>query len=919
MARFTFATGNVKKVLALPLYGLGVLASLVVPRSKGLWAFGSGSGVGEGSLALLRYAHAADPTLRTVWLTRNERDAADARTLGIATVPARSPRGFWLTLRARVVVVTHGFGDANRFGVQGAYVVQLWHGIPFKHIHLDSPATVQLPVLSRFGFVRRLIRGAYMRSARGIRLFATASPVAAARIRTAFGLPADRVIVTGDPRDDILATETREDARAKVATLLGGQELAAHVVLYAPTWRDGAEDPLIPTAADWDDIIAYLGATDSMLLIRSHPLGAGDYSVGAELSPRIRMLGANLQGDINPLLPAMDTLITDYSSIAFDYSLVGGPMIFLAPDVLVYSSSRGAYEPFSDFTGGYEVIDWAGAISLLRERDASAAVKKRMTEHTRWLANRVFSFTDGRNTARVYDAVVSRLAGGDRPDLTIPTLPLVVVAANISDGDSPALTVAGRFADRGPESVQLVGPRGRLVGTVKTKGDDWTATIPLLTSRLGGPLLSPSSGRYTLRIEDADGRPLDAANAIPAAAPGLRAGLFRYTMPSATLGVTIDFAPALSDTEVGARNQARLQSQYRRAGRATGSSIFFESYYGQNVSSNPRGIDRAITRLRPDVTRYWSVIDGSVEVPDGAVAIIEGSEAWWQARASSRVLVVNDWLRKRFTKRRGQTVLQTWHGTPLKRLALDRPDVKLRTAIATRREKSHWNVMLAQNPFSADVFRSAYAFRGPIWQEGYPRDDILVSGDGDAVRARLGIPKRSTVVLYAPTWRDDRPGKVDHLDVARFGRELGDGFVTLIRGHSRSLQPGAEVVADGVLDVTSYPDISELFQIADALITDYSSVMFDFSVTGKPIYFFTPDLAHYRDDLRGFYFDLLADAPGPVLTDPTELVRQVRTPNPAEFAERYAAWRQRFNPHDDGRAGERVVQRMIDESILDAP
>ena len=916
MARFTFATGNVKKVLALPLYGLGALASLVVPRSNGLWAFGSGSGVGEGSLALLRYARAANPAIRTVWLTRNDRDAADARSLGIASASARSPRGFWLTLRSRVVVVTHGFGDANRFGVQGAYVVQLWHGIPFKHIHLDSPATLQLPVLSRFGLVRRAIRSAYVRSARGVQLFATASPIAAARIRTAFGLPADRVVVTGDPRDDVLATETRDGARAQVATLLGVQQLAKHVVLYAPTWRDGAEDPLIPAAVDWDRIIDYLAATDSVLLIRSHPLGAGDYSVGAELSSRIRMLGANLQGDINPLLPAVDTLITDYSSIAFDYSLVGGPMIFLAPDVLVYSSNRGAYEPFSDFTGGYEVADWAGAIALLRERDASAAASKRMTEHTRWLAARVFSFTDGRNAARVYDEIVARLGRRDLPDYEVPPLPLAVESVDISEDSAPTFTVTGRFTDRRPVSVQLAGPRVRLSGTLETKGAAWTATVPLLTSRLGGPPLPPPSGRYTLRVSDDEGRLLDGTVGHAPADPGLRAGLFRYAMPWSTVGVTIDFTPPLSNSEVGARNQARLQSRYRRAGRATGNAIFFESYYAQNVSSNPRGIDRAIARLRPDVTRYWSVADGSVEVPDGAVAIIEGSAAWWQARASSRALVVNDWLRKRFRKRHDQTVLQTWHGTPLKQLALDRPNVGLRTAIATRREKSHWDIMLAQNQFSADVFRSAYAFRGPIWQEGYPRDDILVGGNGAAVRRRLGIPKSSKVVLYAPTWRDDRPGKVDHLDVAHFNKELGDGYVTLIRGHSRSLQPGAEVIADGVLDVTSYPDISDLFLIADALITDYSSVMFDFSVTGKPIYFFTPDLAHYRDDLRGFYFDLLAEAPGPVLTDPEDLVRHLRKPNPAEFAERYAAWRARFNPRDDGGAGDRVVQRMIAEGIL---
>jgi CDP-glycerol glycerophosphotransferase len=277
---------------------------------------------------------------------------------------------------------------------------------------------------------------------------------------------------------------------------------------------------------------------------------------------------------------------------------------------------------------------------------------------------------------------------------------------------------------------------------------------------------------------------------------------------------------------------------------------------------------------------------------------------------------VNDWLRKRFARRRGQTVLQTWHGTPLKRIALDRPGTRLRAGLASRRESSHWDIMLAQNPFSAEVFRSAYAFRKAIWQEGYPRDDVLRTGDGAAIRKRLGIPAKTRVILYAPTWRDDRPGKVDHLDVGSFSRDLGPGFLTLIRGHSRTLRPGSDVVAAGVLDVTSYPDISELFLVADVLITDYSSVMFDFSVTGKPIYFFTPDLVHYRDELRGFYFDLLAEAPGPVLTDPGELARRIRTPDPDEFAERYAAWRARFNPLDDGSAGERVVRRLLAENLL---
>jgi CDP-glycerol glycerophosphotransferase len=140
----------------------------------------------------------------------------------------------------------------------------------------------------------------------------------------------------------------------------------------------------------------------------------------------------------------------------------------------------------------------------------------------------------------------------------------------------------------------------------------------------------------------------------------------------------------------------------------------------------------------------------------------------------------------------------------------------------------------------------------------------------------------------------------------------------LIRGHARTLQLGRNVVGSNVIDVTGYPDVTDLFLAADLLVTDYSSVMFDFSVTGKPIFFFTPDLDHYRENLRGIYFDLAAIAPGPVVTDPEELVRLVRTANASrvEFADRYAAWTARFAPHDDGHSAERVVARLHERGAL---
>jgi CDP-glycerol glycerophosphotransferase (TagB/SpsB family) len=270
-------------------------------------------------------------------------------------------------------------------------------------------------------------------------------------------------------------------------------------------------------------------------------------------------------------------------------------------------------------------------------------------------------------------------------------------------------------------------------------------------------------------------------------------------------------------------------------------------------------------------------------------------------------------------------VLQTWHGTMLKRLALDR-DPGIRTRIAVLRERSRWSALLAQNEYSARIFRSAYAMRGPIWQDGYPRNDILqLEGRErtervDAVRRAVGVPDGARVVLYAPTWRDDRTEMVDYVDLTSFAAELGDDHVLLVRGHSRTLRYGQDLAGDRLIDVTSFPSITELLLLADVLVTDYSSAMFDFAGTGKPMVFFTPDLAHYSTDLRGFYFDLLAEAPGAVvhsregLRDAILATRRMQGADAAES--RAQAWRERFTPFDDGHAGERVVRRMLDSGWL---
>ena len=497
-----------------------------------------------------------------------------------------------------------------------------------------------------------------------------------------------------------------------------------------------------------------------------------------------------------------------------------------------------------------------------------------------------------------------------------PTPALLIDTIVVTTGQLPAIVFEGPGA--APAEFRLHASRQVLPAQLIALGSRWSARVPLLVSLWNGPLLPARSGRYTVHATAADGSGMTLQSPTKLPASQLLPGVTRVSVTVSEESLMVALSSPLSDRERGSLQQASLESDYRATEYEPLDAVFFESFYGQNASCNPLAIDRALSRLRPDIERYWSVLDASVPVPDGAVALLEGSAEWWRIRGSARLLVVNDWLRKRYRTRRHQRVLQTWHGTMLKKLALSRLRLGLRPAIATLRERARWDILLAQNPYSRGVFRRAYAFTGSVWEEGYPRDDVLVTGNSDLVRARLGIPEGVTVLLYAPTWRDDRPDHVDHLDVAHFAELLGDDYVTLIRGHSRTLLPGEDVHAPNVLDVTGYPDVSELFLLADALITDYSSVMFDFTVTGKPVFFFTPDLEHYAKKLRGFYFDLIPVAPGPVVSTAEELVELVRDRDAVQlrFADKYRAWRARFNPRDDGQSADRVVQRLLAEGII---
>jgi CDP-glycerol glycerophosphotransferase len=331
-------------------------------------------------------------------------------------------------------------------------------------------------------------------------------------------------------------------------------------------------------------------------------------------------------------------------------------------------------------------------------------------------------------------------------------------------------------------------------------------------------------------------------------------------------------------------------------------------------------------RRGAQLEHLWVVADGMARVPEGSVALRENSREHHEALARARYVVANDHFPEWFRRREDQVCLQTWHGTPLKRLGFDvsaMHKTKRRFEAHWDEQVRNWQHVVSPNRFSTPILRRAYRLEGEMIETGYPRIDVLARPDREelarGLRERLGVPEGTRTVLYAPTFRDqvlDRRNRYRldlHLDIELLRESLGSDTVILFRKHHYVVDP-VPATADGfVRDVSSYPDATELMLAADVLVTDYSSMMFDFANTGRPMLFFTYDLDTYRDELRGFYFDFIERAPGPLLGTTAELAEALNDLDAvsARYAQRYADFAAEFCELDDGAAAARVVDHVF--------
>jgi CDP-glycerol glycerophosphotransferase len=361
----------------------------------------------------------------------------------------------------------------------------------------------------------------------------------------------------------------------------------------------------------------------------------------------------------------------------------------------------------------------------------------------------------------------------------------------------------------------------------------------------------------------------------------------------------------------------------QRDGRALSDpTAVFLSWRGR-WSDSPRAISAELLRRGSPIRQVW-VLDPDAEQgpPPDVVRVAPGSSEEREALADARWVVSNDTLELDWPKGPDCFYLQTWHGTPLKRIGWDVAwppfsGALHHYAVELPRDVAKVDAMLSPNPYSTGVLRRSFRFDGPMLETGYPRADVLHGPGRHALRARvrraLGLAEDTQAVLYAPTWRDTLQHTLGALDLDLLRRTLGPGTTVLLRAHGYTVASDRGGHGPGVRNVTRWPDIAELILAADVVVTDYSSSMFDVAGTGTPLLFHTWDLERYRDEIRGFTFDLAAEAPGPLLRTSAQVAEALADVQAARAPYRaaYAAFAARYCPWDDGGASARVVDAVF--------
>ncbi|WP_301281764.1 CDP-glycerol glycerophosphotransferase family protein [Virgibacillus proomii] len=359
-------------------------------------------------------------------------------------------------------------------------------------------------------------------------------------------------------------------------------------------------------------------------------------------------------------------------------------------------------------------------------------------------------------------------------------------------------------------------------------------------------------------------------------------------------------------------------------------TIVFESFLGKQYSDNPRAIYEYMIKHKKEYRMYWSFDKHQFKYYKNKElkAIKRFSFKWLIIMSRAEYWVTNSRLPLWIIKPKHTKYIQTWHGTPLKKLAADMDEVHMPGTSTKRykynflKEASKWDYLISPNNYSTKIFKRAFQFNKKLVESGYPRNDNLYNFNSikkiEELKKSMNLPVNKKIILYAPTWRDNQyysKGKYKFnikMNLDKMMESLKNQYIILLRLHylvseSINLKP----YSGFIFDFSSYEDIRELYLVSDLLITDYSSVFFDYANLKRPIIFYVYDLENYRDKLRGFYLNLEEKAPGPLVKNTDELIYEIRSINNNKYSEVLSNFHNEFCSLEDGMSSKRVVEQIF--------
>lgn len=365
--------------------------------------------------------------------------------------------------------------------------------------------------------------------------------------------------------------------------------------------------------------------------------------------------------------------------------------------------------------------------------------------------------------------------------------------------------------------------------------------------------------------------------------------------------------------------------------------IIFESFMGRKYTDSPKAIYEYMLNSS-EYTEYnfvWAFRDSVIEDfkqlgnNERTHLVRWGSDDYYRTYATAGYWIVNTRIPQSIKRKQGQEYIQCWHGTPFKKLGCD--IVGETTESADTRKKviyedvKRYTYLLSPSSYFTEVMTSALALNSlkkkpVIVEKGYPRNDSITNRDekkANRIRKELRIPEGKKVILYAPTYREDKRGEAyeyrykESLDLLRLREAIGDKYIVMHRSHYYiKAQDQTGDIGNFVIDVSDYPEINDLYIVADILVTDYSSVFFDFGILKRPVIFYMYDLDYYKDSLRGLYLDL-DDLPGPIAKTQKELEELLLTleiwSRENIWKKRYQDFSDRFTYNEDGKTTGKVV------------